>query len=58
MDQLNLLQTSEEKAYESIKPSLVEVLEDNGLDESYLTFEVRKNFVVKDLPLIHFLLFF
>ena len=44
MDQLNLLQTSEEKAYESIKPSLVEVLEDNGLDESYLTFEVRKNY--------------
>ena len=26
MDQLNLLQTSEEKAYESIKPSLVEYL--------------------------------
>lgn len=44
MDQLNLLMTPEENAYEKVKPFLIETLLENGLDDSYLTFEERKSY--------------
>lgn len=44
MDQLALLLTPEEQAYEIIKPALEEALRYNGLDESYLSLQCRKNY--------------
>lgn len=41
MDQLKLCMTSEEKAYELIRPVLCQVLTQNGLPESYLSLEER-----------------
>lgn len=44
MDQITMLQSPEENAYHFIRDSLVETLRSNGLDESFLTLESRKNY--------------
>lgn len=44
MDQIAMLQTPEEEAYQMLLPYLRETLRQNYLDESCLAFEQRKNY--------------
>lgn len=44
MDQISMMQAPEETAYERLLPYLLETLKQNSLDESYLSFEKRKNY--------------
>lgn len=44
MEQLSILQSPEQKAYDLIRTSLEDTLYSNGLDKSFLTLESRKSY--------------
>jgi len=44
MEQLSLLMSPEERAFGMVRDRLLETLQKNGLDESYITMEKRKSY--------------